>query len=223
MKKILPLLLCYVLSASQMYAVSGGPVFTSNISPVGTFSGVIEGITETDDLNASGPPIPGDPLPAVNNSSTTPSNALGLFDLVVPSVGLSSGTFLLFADGIVFTGTITASADPDTDKIIGILEATTNIMVTDLDTGVSATVTESSVGEINATVTGATSTGSSLGALKGTADLQVSFGEVDPTTLEPIVDRTINFIVLGVKQSALSTATSSTGTATTAAPTSSGG
>lgn len=227
MKKILPVLLCYVLSASQLYAVDGGPVFSSDISPVGEFSGVIEGITETDDIGTSGPPIPGDPLPAPNNSATTPSNALGLFDLDVPAVGLASGTFILFADGIVYSGSITASANTNNDKILGILEASTTITLTSIDTTTlatsgSTTVTETSVGEIDARVTGATSTGSSLGNLVGTANLDISFGEYNTQTLEPVVDRTITFNVLGILQSTTAAASSSSSTAT-APVTSSGG
>jgi hypothetical protein len=212
MKTILPVLLCYVLFASQMYAVDGGPVFTSNISPVGIYSGVIEGITETDDLTTSGPPIPGDPLPTPNNSSTTPSNALGLFNLSVPSVGSSTGTFVLFQDGVIFTGTIQAFADPNSDKLLGILEATYNFTLDTFDAAgdsVTSSVTASAVGQIDATITGATSSSTALGALKGTANLEISFGEVDATTLAPIIARTTTFNVIGVKQSAADTATSS--------------
>jgi hypothetical protein len=214
MKKILPVLLCYVLSASQMYAVSGGPVFTSDISPIGTYSGVIEGITETDDSTTSGPAIPGDPLPAPNNAATTPSNALGLFDLSVPSVGNSTGVFVLFADGIVFSGTIQAFADPNSDKLLGILEGTTTVMLTDLTTGVAASVTETAIGKINATITGATSESTSLGSLTGTANLDVSFGQYDGTTLAPIVARTLTFNVIGVKTSAVDTASTAATTTT---------
>ena len=211
-----------------MYAVSGGPVYTSGISPVGTFSGVIEGITETDDTTSSAPPIPGDPLPSPSGGATTPSNALGLFNLSVPAVGSAAGAFVLFADGIVFSGTIQAFADPNNDRLIGILQATTTIMITEdtaAGTTATTTVTESSVGEINARVTGATSSSGGLGNLVGTANLEISFGEIDVNTLEPIVNRTITFNVLGVEQSGAATATTSTGTGTgaTSAPVTSAG
>jgi hypothetical protein len=204
MKKILPVLLCYVLSASQMYAVSGGPVFTSGISPVGTFSGVIEGITETDDLVGSGPTIPGDPLPTPNNSNTVPSNALGLFDLEVPAVDNASGVFVLFADGIVFTGTIQAFANPNNDKLMGILEASSSVTITDVvGTTTTTTVTETALGNITAKITGATSASTSLGSLTGTASLEVSYGEYNTSTLQPVIDKTLTFNVIGVKQSAV--------------------
>ena len=224
MKKILPVLLCYVLSASQMYAVSGGPVFSSGVSPVGSYSGVIEGITETDDLSASAPPIPGDPLGGGTTSDTTPSNALGLFDLTVPSIGLAAGTFVLFEDGIVFTGTIQASANPNSDKLIGILQASFTFMLTTFnDTGnaVVTTTAATAVGQINAKVVGANDSATSLGSLTGTANLDVSFGEVDPSTLEPIIARSTTFNVIGIKQSAVDTA--STGSGGVAGTTSSGG
>jgi hypothetical protein len=203
MKTILPVLLCYLLTASQMYAVDGGPVFTSNISAIGVFSGVIEGITETDDTVSSGPPIPGDPLPAPNNANTVPSNALGLFDLNVPATGNAAGTFVLFSDGVVFTGTIQAFANPNSDKLLGILEATTSVTLTVFTaTGnTTTTVTESALGQINARVTGATSASTGLGELTGTANLDVNYGEYNATTLQPIIDKTLTFNVIGVKQS----------------------
>jgi hypothetical protein len=214
MKQIFPLLLCYVLSVSQLHAVDGGPVYTSGINTVGQYSGVIQGVTETDDLNTNGPAIPGDPLPAPNNSTTTPSNAIGLFTLNVPSTGTSSGAFLLFADGEVFTGTITASADPDSAKLIGILEGAYNFNLTTFNTAgnaVTTAVTAQAVGEVNAKITSSPVFTRALGRLTGTAFLDINFGEVDATTLSPVVARSINFNVLGFKQSV----TAATGTTTT--------
>jgi hypothetical protein len=219
MKKILPVLLCYVLAASQLYAVDGGPVYNSDISVIGSYSGVIEGLTETDDTGSSAPAIPGDPLPSVGSSATTPSNALGLFDLAVPSVGMATGTFILFADGIVFTGTIQAFADPDSDKLLGILQASASVSLTDIggSTDTTTTVSETALGQINARVGAATSSSTSLGSLTGTANLDVSFGEYDASTLAPVIARTLTFNVLGVKQSAAdpAAAASTTTTSTT--------
>ena len=211
MKKILPVLLCYVLCASQTYAVSGGPVFgAGGVVVTGSYSGVLEGVTETDDQAGGGPAIPGDPLAPENN--TVPSNALGLFNLSVPATGTASGVFILFQDGVVFNGTIEASVDPDNGKLQGILEAQYNF---NLETGTATTpVTAQANGQINAKITSGGSAAESLGRLNGTANLEVSFGAVDTTTLQPIIDKSSTFNVIGFKQSATATAVASIGTAT---------
>lgn len=206
MKKILPILLCYVLSASQVFALSGGPVFnTGSVKPTGSYSGVIEGVTETDDTTGgSGPAIPGDPLGGPPAASTTPSNALGLFNLTVPSTGSATGGFVLFQDGIVFTGTITASVDPDSDKLLGILEGTFNFNLQTFDnTGqpVSTAITAQAIGKINAKITPAPFSSNALARINGTANLDINFGQVSSTTLAPIISRSDTFNVIGFKQS----------------------
>ena len=210
MKKILPVLLCYVLSASQVLALSGGPVFTTGaVNPTGRYSGVIEGLTETNDITGSAPAIPGDTVGSTTTANTSASNALGLFDLTVPNAGNATGTFILFQDGRIFTGTIMASADPDNDKLMGILEATYNFTLDTFDvTGaaVSSAVTATAVGQINAKITPEVLTSQGLGRLTGTANLEVSFGEVD-SNLAPVIDRTSTFNVIGFKQSSTTSGT----------------
>jgi hypothetical protein len=198
MKSIFPLLLIYVFMTSQTFALSGGPRFGNGTVLVsGLYSGVLEGVTETNSAT-QGPPIPGDPV-TDPNATGTPSNAIGLFSLTVPNVGLATGTFLLFANGRVFTGTIDASGDPDSGEIKGILQGTFNFSLSNGTESVA--VTASAVGRIDALVRANQGLFAiSLARLEGTADLGINFGLVDPATLEPVIDRTITFDVVGFKQ-----------------------
>ncbi len=220
MKKLLPVLLCYVLSASQTYALSGGPIFNSNGSSRGSYSGVIEGITEVDNGSTTGPAIPGDPVAGGTAGSTpVPSNALGLFNLSVPATGFATGSFILFEDGTVFNGTITATAPTGSNKLVGIIEASFTTVLfssTDIfgDTATETTTSATAVGKITAKATGGAAGSSNLGRLTGTANLDVSFGQVDSNN-EPVVARSTTFNVIGIKQTSVAISTgSSTGTAT---------
>lgn len=207
MKPLFPLLLSYVLMTSQTFAISGGPVFTNTSASVpGIYSGVLQGVSESTGGGAGGAPaIPGDPVTPVDGASGTASNAIGLFDLTVPATSLATGTFLLFADGTVFGGTIDASGDLDSGEIKGILQGdyTFNTGATDA-TGVATTVAVNAQarGRLDAQVSSTTALGAtSLARLIGTADLGISFGDVDPQTFQPITNRTISFDVTGYKQS----------------------
>lgn len=229
-KKVFPLLLSYVFLTTQCWAISGGPNYGggSKVSTVGTYSGVISGDTETDAPGSSTPTIPGDPLPPPSPSGTTTnSNALGLFDLVVPAVGLATGNFLLFADGTVFGGTIDASADPDSATLKGIVQGTYNFNLTTFNAAGNATttaVTATALGMITAKVRPGNSNSSAAARLSGTANLDINFGEVDPNTLEPIVARAITFTVTGVQQTTIGTGSAAAiGTGSGSGGTSSGG
>ena len=206
MKTLFPLLLTYALMTSQTFALSGGPVFgTNSVSVVGIYSGVLQGVTETSGASG-GPTIPGDPLPPPDASTGTPSNAIGLFDLTVPKTSLATGTFMLFAEGTIFGGTIDASGDPDSGLIKGILQGSYNFNLTTFDAAgnaVTTAVTAQARGRVDAQVHNPTVHFSqTLGRLTGSADLSIDFGEINVTTLEPVVARTITFDVEGFKQSA---------------------
>ncbi|MDQ3622012.1 MAG: hypothetical protein M3463_05925 [Verrucomicrobiota bacterium] len=86
MKKVLSLLVAFVFLQTQSWAISGGPFSGGNttVSTIGTYSGVLAG----------------------------PLNALGIFTIGVPSVGVATGDFVMFANGSYYTGTITGIADP---------------------------------------------------------------------------------------------------------------
>ena len=65
MKKLLPLLLCYVLTQTQCFAISGGPDYggSGNVNTTGSYSGILQGVTEADPSSSGAPAIPGDPGP----------------------------------------------------------------------------------------------------------------------------------------------------------------
>ncbi len=99
-KILLASLLCFVLVASQTFALKGGPEFGGNVKTTGTYAGVM---------------IPGALSPG--------SNSIGLFTLLLPTTGLGSGTVVIFTAGETYTGTIRGSADPDTAKLVGEVSA----------------------------------------------------------------------------------------------------
>ena len=212
---------------TQCWALKGGPDYGgsgSTVSTIGTYSGVIVGDTEFD-ASTAGPTIPGDTLPSSTTTNTTASNALGLFDLVVPTTGTASGNFLLFADGTVFGGTIEGSADPNTDVLKGVVQGTYNFNITTISSSGTTTttaVTAQAAGMIDAKVTAG---GSTVAArLSGTANLELSFGEYNTTTLEPVIERIITFTVSGFQQSATATSSAAAiGTGTSGSASGSGG
>lgn len=219
LKKVFPLLLSYVFVTTQCWAISGGPDYgRGSVSTIGTYSGVIAGLTESD-ISTTGPNIPGDPLPPPSSTSNiTSSNALGLFDLGVPQIGTATGAFLVFADGNVFGGTIDASVDPDTAGLRGIVQAAYNFNLTTFNaTGdaVTTAVTAQAIGRITAKISATRSSSNVAARIIGTANLDINFGQVDSATLAPVISRTIELSVDGFKQSNTVTATATVGTGTT--------
>ena len=219
-KKVFPLLLSYVFLTTQCWAISGGPDYgRGTVSTIGLYSGTLAGLTETD-ASTVGPSIPGDTLPPPASSTTANSNAIGLFDLTVPQTGTATGTFLLFADGRIFTGTIDGSVDPDTDTLQGIVQGTFDFTLSTFDStgaSVSTAVTAQAVGMINAKIKGTKTSSNVAARLTGTSFLDINFGTVDATTLAPVIARVIQFSVNGFQQSANTTAASAStiGTGTT--------
>ena len=108
MKALFGCLLCLVFASSQSYAISGGPFQgPGRISVTGTYSGVM--------------------LPSKTFSPG--ANSIALFTMNIPSTGLASGTVVIFGAGLTFTGDIQASADPDTAKVTGEIDATSTVTV----------------------------------------------------------------------------------------------
>jgi hypothetical protein len=108
MKILLACLMCLVLPISQAFAISGGP-FPSPHPITGTYAGVFVPIPTV--LDPGPPPV------------TMTDNSLALFTLSVQKIGLASGTAAVFRNGINYTGSIQASADPDSAKLRGALTA----------------------------------------------------------------------------------------------------
>src|SRR5438067_10134510 len=104
MRIVLALLMSFVLLQSESFAISGGPVFRGSLNVVGTYAGVLVE-TSTTDTSAAAP-------------------AIGLFTLGIPASALATGTLLFFDQGRIYTGSISAVADPTNGKITGLLEAT---------------------------------------------------------------------------------------------------
>ena len=218
MKKLFPLLLSYVLMSTQCYAISGGPTYGggSSVNVIGSYSGTILGTSQSS--TDQGPAIPGEAPGTAADSNSTASNALGLFDLTVPGVSTATGAFVLFASGRVFGGTISASVDPDTAKLSGILDGSFNFTETTFDSTGAATataVTASAVGSINATIRATGVSSFTTARLTGSAFLEVNFGQIDTNTLAPVIAQTIIFTVSGFQQTSTAAAASTVSSLTT--------
>ena len=190
--------MCLILSASQCFAISGGPFGGGSTSVVGIYAGVIKRPSDT-------PPavIPvGCLAPAVNCSA----NSLGVFSVGVPASGISSGTFVMFSQGRVFTGTIRGTADPSKAVLTGVLNATFNFSVTTFDAlgkPTTTQVTASANGKLKTKITNGSSQsafGAAATRLAGTATLNTDQGEVNSTN-EPCVTCFMTLRVVGFKQS----------------------
>jgi hypothetical protein len=196
MKIVLACLMCVVLTASECFAISGGPVFNTGINVVGTYAGVIK--ARNRHLN--------DFPPGCSFSS------LGVFSVGVPTSGIASGDFVMFSQGRIFTGTIRGTADPNTAKLTGILNATFDFTVIDNDTIPPTTtdLTAEANGHLKTTITNVSSQGVVTAIrLSGTAFLAINPGSVNADNSANI-NCEMNLRVNGFKQS--NTATASTGT-----------
>ena len=99
MKALLGCLLCFVLCASQCFALKGGPDYGKNgrVRTTGIYAGVL---------------YPVETL-----------NSIGLFSVTVPRTGLGTGAVYLFANSSAYNGTMQATADPDSSVFTGFLDA----------------------------------------------------------------------------------------------------
>ncbi len=180
MKKVLPILLCYVLMTTQVYAISGGPVFGGGgVNPIGVYSGVITVDTVKDfvldpDTGATIPGPDGQALTTTDDSTVS----LGLFSLGVPQTSVATGAFIQFVNGDVFSGNIVASVDPDRGTLAGLVEGTSSYSVSfnDGTTVVVELINNSIAGKVNAQVGGTRSGSLASATLTGTANLIVNSG-----------------------------------------------
>jgi hypothetical protein len=194
MKALFGCLLCLVFTASQCFALRGGPPYPIGSNIVGTYAGT---------LQPAFCPVP-DPAQCPG------LNSIGVFSLGVPQTGTSTGRFIMFSRGRVFTGSITAVADRDRGSLQGVLDASFNFNIqrTELDPNgrpivVSIPVTASANGPIDANVTGPRRNRTSTGAarLAGNATLSISGGFVNGSNGDPIITSTLPLTVTGFKQS----------------------
>jgi hypothetical protein len=194
------LVISQLLARDPHVAPNGGPAYPGTQNVVGTYAGAL--IPET----------PGNPNGCANNS-------LGIFSLVVPTNGLGTGTFVMFAQGRVFTGTIRAAADGEKGRIRGILDATFDFTVhfacgTDQCpnvlgcTGCDVDVTAAAKGRFDVDITSGSTISLGVGArLNGDVKLNIDQGQVDPNTFEPIPTCKMRLNLDGFKQSTTTTST----------------
>ncbi len=173
MKAILGSLLCYVLFASQCFALKGGPPYPgSQIAATGTFSGVL--------------------LP---NQEISPfTNSIGLFTVVFPKTGLGTGSLVIFQTGQTYVGTVQGLVDPKGSVVSALLYATFPYSRT-IQTGTDdkgqpiftiQTVIAVASGQLNGKVT-------STARITGLADVQFSLTVNN-------VDSEVVYDVFGFKQ-----------------------
>jgi hypothetical protein len=107
MKILLASLMCLVLGASQCFALKGGPWGRGGgrVTVTGTYAGVFL------------PPLTPDLPP------TEADNSLALFTVTVPSTGLGSGIVAIFRNGNYYSGTMVATADPDSARLFANVSA----------------------------------------------------------------------------------------------------
>lgn len=211
MRALLSTLLCFAFLESQVLAVhqahfdeGGGPV----PDVVGTYSGVMLPDTTSDSSTSA---------TSTSTAASTSTSSIGVFSLNIPSSGIGSGTFIAFSNGRQFNGTIDAVADPDFGALRGVLQATfdftinrptgsSNGVTTFTDVSVTATLAGNLTAAITTNLTTSIdATTPSLARIDGTAQLDVNFGGVSSTDLAPIISDSLNFTVVGFKQTSTST------------------
>lgn len=225
MKQLLSLLLCYILLTSQVFAISGGPVFGGGgVNPIGVYSGVI---TVTKVLDFVRDPVTNATLinPTTGQVETredTSTASLGLFSLGVPSLNVAQGAFVQFVNGDVYIGTITASVDPDSATITGVVQGQSSFQRVS-STGTTTTTTtvlNSAAGKILAQITGSRANSLASARLNGTANLIINSGGNRVTgnsnqqgTL--VQNFALQCVVSGYRQSQTYSSVGSVGSATT--------
>jgi len=189
-KAIFAALLCFVLTASQTFAIKGGPPYPAGTNLVGTFAGVMQGVFDP-----------------TNPSS---SNSIGVFSIGVPKNGNATGPFVMFSRGRVFSGSAHATADPTKASIKGVLDATYNFSVSQRVTDIlgiehveTTTITATANGPLDTTVssTKTKNLGTASTILQGSAVINISHGQVNGSTLAPVIVDILSLTVSGYKQS----------------------
>jgi hypothetical protein len=197
MKAILGSLLFLVLFAAECFALKGGPPYPGSTNVVGSYAGVLQ--------------------PAFDPTDPFSANSLGIFTLGIPSTGTSTGNFIMFTRGRVFSGTIQGVTDPNKATVNALLNATFTCTLTEVGrnpdgsiqtdpiTGepviIMVTVTATVNGPLTAKVTTPRSSLSvSSALLKGSAVAFISNGGVQGNG-DPTIDGTLSLGVSGFKQS----------------------
>ena len=208
-----------LFGVAAAHAISGGPQYPGGTNVVGTYGGVLTP-TASPCPSATAVPTP-ECSPTIAACS---ANSIGVFSVSVPQNGLATGTFVMFAQGRVFTGSIQGAADPGKATLKGVLSARYDFTLTSaatpcpIPTPEPACTPSAFTQQITATASGnlktrittpssSASAGSSGLRLKGTATLDISHGLVFSGSLEPVVACEIFMKVTGFKQSNTATTT----------------
>ena len=210
MKVLLGFLMCLVLTIAQTFAISGGPWGRNQLVVTGVYAGVMK----PKKVPAT---CPADPSTCPDSPPGCSANSLGVFSVGVPTSGLATGTFVMFSQGRVFSGTIQGNADPGKATLTAVLSASYNFTVTfgptpcPIPTPAPACTPSAFTEQVTATADGNLNTHittqlsrESLGAtatrLVGSATIDISHGEVNPD-LSPFVNCHMELKVSGFKQS----------------------
>ena len=152
MKILLASLMCFVLGASECFAIKGGPWGHGGgqVRTTGNYAGLF---------------IP-----------TVADNSLGIFTTTIPNTGLGTGTVAFFRNGIFYPGTIQAIADPDSAVLTGVASSSFNITFTTETTGDPPTtrnivITFNANGSINGTIRANTNVFSAVTRITGIAGI----------------------------------------------------
>ena len=193
MKILLACLMCVVFTATESFAIDGGPWGGNgtHVTVTGTYAGVLVPIPT---VLAPGPP----PV-------TLTDNSLVLFTMKVPSSGLASGTSAVFRNGFFYSGAIQGSADPDSAKLTGIVSSE---FMQDRQSG-TTTITEhyEANGQFtNAKITADVGTNKvALARIRGKASLTYALGANATDALHGDSGGPILYKIRGFKQSNSST------------------
>ena len=200
MKALLGVLLCYVFTMTQSFAVSGGPWGRNSVTVTGTYAGVFLPVSHSP---ACVNPITGEPVFCLGQP--TGLNSIGLFSLQVSTTGIGTGPVVIFTFGQTYTGTFQGVADPDSSALRGLINATfpyVHTVQTSTDSNGNPVFTTETVlavasGQVKGKVNSNTNTQSTAGArLRGQADVSFSL-----TVNNPFDD--IIYKMSGFKQASL--------------------
>ncbi len=183
-----PLLGVAAIALSSL-GISGGPNYgNAGITTTGIYAGVM--------------------LPSTLFSPG--QNSLGLFSITIPRTALGTGQVAMFYEGIVFSGTFTGTADPDSAKLYGEVDAplvSSSVLPSNSNSGtVVSTVVGRAAGSLTARLKANPSNFSTAsvrieGTYNGTpnskgADITFNASFTDP----PINGDEIHYDVIGFKQ-----------------------
>lgn len=215
--------MCLVFTATQSFAISGGPPYPGSTNVVGVYAGVMKPrkVPTT---------CPVDPSTCPDSPPGCSANSLGVFSIGAAESGLATGTFVMFSQGRTFNGTIQGTADPGKDsnsaRINAVLSATFNFTLTEttpcpIPTPAPACTPSTTTQEVTASANGnldahiKSQSRSVFGAtsvrLVGSATIDISQGQVDPGSLEPIITCHMMLKVTGFKQTDTAPTSSTTG------------